>query len=207
MFVRATTIDANPSKVDEGIAYVRDHVAPAVDSLPGSLGLTMLVDRESGTTSITTAWTSEADRAEADELLTSLRAHAVRHLGGGTPVTELFELAVIDRLRPARPGFWSRMTRVSIDPQAAEEAIDVYTSSTMHDLRLLDGYCSAVLLVDRSSGLGVVSVTFDGRASLESSRERAEAIRRSGLEKAGAVVSEVREAEVVVAGLRLPQTG
>jgi hypothetical protein len=131
----------------------------------------------------------------------------VRHLGGGTPVTELFELAVIDRLRPARPGFWSRMTRVSIDPQAAEEAIDVYTSSTMHDLRLLDGYCSAVLLVDRSSGLGVVSVTFDGRASLESSRERAEAIRRSGLEKAGAVVSEVREAEVVVAGLRLPQTG
>jgi hypothetical protein len=207
MYVRATTIDANPAKVDEGIAYVRDHVVPAVDSLPGSLGLTMLVDRESGTTSITTAWASEAQRAEADELLTSLRAHATRFLGGGTPVTELFELAVIDRLRPAQPGFWSRMTRVSIDPQAAEGAIDVYTSSTMHDLRLLDGYCSAVLLVDRGSGLGVVSVTFDGRASLESSRERAEAIRRSGLEKAGAEVSEVREAEVVLAGLRLPQTG
>jgi hypothetical protein len=207
MYVRATTIDADPAKIDEGVAYVRDHVVPAVDSLPGSLGLTMLADRDSGTTSITTAWSSEADRAEADELLTSLRAHAVRHLAGGTPVTELFDLAVIDRLRPARTGFWSRLTRVSIEPASVEDAIDVYTSSTMHDLRLLDGYCSAVLLVDRPRGFGVVSVTFDGRASLEASRERAAAIRRSGLEKAGAQVSDVREAEVVLAGLRIPQTG
>jgi heme-degrading monooxygenase HmoA len=207
MFVRATTIDAAPAKIDEGVAYVREHVVGAVDSLPGSLGLTMLADRETGTTSITTAWRTEADRAEADELLTSLRAHAVRTLHGGTPVTELFELAVIDRLRPAQTGFWSRLTRVTIDPQSVEEAIDAYTSSTVHDLRLLDGYCSAVLLVDRPGGLGVVSVTFDSRAHLEGSRTRAEEIRRTGLEKAGAQVSEVREAEVVLAGLRIPQSG
>ena len=207
MFVRATTIDADPAKIDEGVAYVREHVVAAVDSLPGSVGLTMLADRETGTTSITTAWRTEADRAEADELLTSLRAHAVRALHGGTPVTELFELAVIDRLRPAQSGFWSRLTRVTIDPQSVEEAIDAYTSSTMHDLRLLDGYCSAVLLVDRPGGLGVVSVTFDSRAHLESSRARAEEIRRTGLEKAGAAVSDVREAEVVLAGLRIPQSG
>jgi hypothetical protein len=207
MYVRATTIDADLARVDEGIAFVREHVVPAVDTMPGSLGLSMFVDRTTGTTTVSTAWETESARAESEEVLTSLRAKGTRVLGGGTPVTELFELAVIDRLRPAQPGFWSRLTRVTIEPQGVEDAIDAYTSSTLHDLQLLDGYCSAVLLVDRERGLGVVSVTFDSRGHLEGSREQAEAIRRSGLEKAGAEVAEVREAEIVIAGLRLPQTG
>ncbi|MDP9181346.1 MAG: hypothetical protein M3P04_01050 [Actinomycetota bacterium] len=207
MFVRATTIDADPARLDEGIAFVKDNVVPAVDTLPGSLGLSMFVDRDSGATTVTTAWETEGARAEADAVLTPLRAKGARILGGGTPVTELFELAVIDRLRPAQPGFCSRITRVSIDPGNVDEAIDAYTSSTLHDLQLLDGYCSAVLLVDRARGLGVVSVTFDTQAHLDASRSRAEDIRRTGLAKAGAEVDEVREAEIVVAGIRLPQTG
>lgn len=207
MFVRATTINADPARIDEGIAFVREHVVPAVDTLRGSLGLSMFVDRSSGTTTVSTAWESEQARADADELLTSLRARGSRILGGGTPVTELFELAVIDRIRPAQAGFCTRLTRVTIDPTRVEEAIDAYTSSTLHDLRLLDGYCSAALLVDRVRGFGAVSVTFDSREHLEQSRAKAEEIRRAGLAKAGAEVSEVREAEIVIAGLRLPQTG
>lgn len=207
MFVRATTINGDPARLDEGIAFVKANVVPAVTSLPGSLGLSMFVDRDTGTTTVSTAWETEKARADADAVLTPLRGKGTRILGGGTPVTELFELAVIDRLRPAEPGFCSRITRVTIDPSNIEEAIDAYTSSTLHDLQLLDGYCSAVLLVDRTRGLGVVSVTFDSRAHLEASRARAEDIRRTGLEKAGAEVAEVREAEIVIAGLRLPQTG
>lgn len=207
MFVRATTINADPARLDEGIAFVRDNVVPAVSTLPGNLGLSMFVDRATGTSTVSTAWETEKARADADAVLTPLRAKGTRIIGGGTPVTELFELAVIDRLRPAEPGFWSRITRVTIDPSNIEEAIDAYTSSTLHDLQLLEGYCSAVLLVDRARGLGVVSVTFDSQAHLEASRARAEDIRRTGLEKAGAEVAEVREAEIVIAGLRLPQTG
>jgi hypothetical protein len=167
----------------------------------------MFADRETGTTTVSTAWESEKARADADTVLTPLRAKGTRILGGGTPVTELFELAVIDRLRPAEVGFCSRITRVTIDPANVEEAIDAYTSSTLHDLQLMDGYCSAVLLVDRARGLGVVSVTFDNRAHLEASRDKAEQIRRTGLAKAGAEVAEVREAVIVIAGIRLPQTG
>jgi hypothetical protein len=207
MYVRATTINADSARLDEGIAFVRDNVVPAVNTLPGSLGLSMFADRSTGTTTVSTAWQTEQARTDADMVLTPLRARGSRILGGGTPVTELFELAVIDRLRPAQVGFWSRLTRVTIDPARVEEAIDAYTSSTLHDLQLLDGYCSAALLVDRARGLGAVSVTFDSRTHLEDSRPRAEEIRRTGLAKAGAEVSEVREAEIVIAGLRLPQTG
>lgn len=207
MYVRATTINADPARLEEGIAFVKDSVVPAVATLPGTLGLALFVDRTTGTTTVSTAWDSERARSQADEVLAPLRGKGNRILGGGTPVTELFELAVVDRLRPAQPGFYSRMTRVVIDPVHIEDAIDAYTSSTLHDLQLLDGYCSAALLVDRARGMGAVNVTFDSLAHLESSRARGEQIRRTGLEKAGAQVSDVREAEIVIAGLRLPQTG
>jgi hypothetical protein len=207
MFVRATTINADPARIDDGIAFVRDHVVPAVETLPGSLGLSMMVDRVSGTTTVSTAWETEAGRAAADGLLTTLRGKAMRIMGTGTPVTEYFELAVLDRLRPASDGFWNRMTYVTIDPAHLDDAVDAYASSTLHDLQLLPGYCSAVLLVDRIRGAGIVSLTFDSKASLEASREQAETIRRAAVEKTGARVSEIRESQVVIAGLRLPQTG
>lgn len=207
MFVRATTITADPARLDDGIAFVRDHVVPAVQTLPGTLGLTMMVDRITGTATVTTAWESERARSEAEEVLSTLRGKAMRLMSGGTPVTELFELAVLDRLRPAQAGFWTRTTRVMIDPQHVDEAVDAYSSSTLHDLQLLPGYCSAVLLLDRARGAGVVSLTFDSRASLDASREQGESIRRAAVEKTGAAVSEIRESEIVIAGLRLPQTG
>lgn len=207
MYVRATTINADPARIDEGIAFVRESVVPAVESLPGNLGLSMTVDRITGTTSVTTAWETEAARAAADEVLTSLRGKAMHMMGTGTPVTEYFELAVLDRLRPAKDGFWNRMTFVSIDPAHLDDAIDAYSSSTLHDLQLLPGYCSAVLLIDRARGAGIVSLTFDSLASLEESRPQAEIIRRAAVEKTGARVSEIRESQIVIAGLRLPQTG
>jgi hypothetical protein len=207
MFVRATTIDADPTRIAEGVDFVRNSVVPAVNTLPGCLGLSMFVDRDNALVTASTAYETEQARAEADSLLTPLRAKAARILGGGTPVTEFFELAVIDRTRPAEQGFWTRLTRVTIDPAQVDEAIDAYTSSTLHDVQLLPGYCSAVLLTDRTRGMGVVSVTFDTREHLVASRQQAEQIRESGLAKAGADVVEVRESEIVIAGLRLPQSG
>ena len=94
------------------------------------------------------------------------------------PATELFELAVLDRRRPAEQGFWVRMTRVSIDPSQVTAAIDAYSASTVHDLGLL-----------------------------EASRTQAESIRTAGLDKAGAQVTEVRESEIVIAGIRMTQSG
>lgn len=206
MFVRATTIHADLTRLDEGIAFVRDQVAPAVDTLPGSLGLSVFVTRDPAIVTVTTAWATDTDRQASDEVLTPLRARGSRILGGPA-VSELLELAVLDRRRPAEAGFWSRMTRVTVDPLHLEAAVDAYSASTLHDVQLLDGYCSAVLLVDRLTGAGAVSVTFDSRRSLESSRAQGEMLRAAGLAKAGAEVVEVREAEIVLAGIRLPQSG
>ena len=45
MHARSTTITGRPEAVDEGIAFVRDEVQPAITAMDGCLGLSLVVDR------------------------------------------------------------------------------------------------------------------------------------------------------------------
>lgn len=206
MHVRATTISIDPKRVDDLIRFVQREVAPPLQDLPGSLGLSMFADRDSGTCTVSTAWDSEQDRDASDASLAPVRTRVAVEFEA-VPTVELFEMAVLDRRRPAEAGFWARMTRVTIDPERIDDAVDAYGTTTLPALELLDGFCSAVLLVDRSAGMGLSSVTFDSRSALDASRELAKGIRSTSVAKMGAEIVEVRESEVVIAGIRAPQSG
>jgi hypothetical protein len=56
VFARTTTIQAQQSSIDAGIAYVRDEVMSALQDMDGYVGLSLLVDRESGQCIATSAW-------------------------------------------------------------------------------------------------------------------------------------------------------
>ena len=60
MYARTTTIQANPANIDDGIAQVRDQVIPAVTAMDGCVGMSLLVDRETGRCIATTSWATEA---------------------------------------------------------------------------------------------------------------------------------------------------
>lgn len=204
MFARITTIDGSPQRVDDAVEFVRSEVVPALDRLEGSRGLGMFIDRSSGHVVVTTAWTSAATRAASAPRIANLRGRALEIMQAPQARIEDFELAVIDRPRPAEPGYWQRVTRFSCAPGDLDLAIDAFRTTALPALELFDGFCSGVLLVDPAHGIGLGSVTFDSHAALVATREQGQAVRTSTLAKAHAAVEEVTELEIAIAGLQPP---
>lgn len=203
MYARTTLIDIAASRVNELVAIVEGGLRALAVSLPGSLGLSLLCDRGSGRCVVTTAW--DTDRAMRDSFvpLTTASDEIGRRLGG-TPVPEEWEVVDLHRLRRSGPGFWSRSTRVEFEPLDAEAVLQIYRSTTVPELELLTGFCSATLLLDPARGRGVSTVTYDTYAALAGSRHRAGEIRRTSTEQAHARAGEVMELEVAVAAITVP---
>ncbi len=100
MFARQSTIQASPEKAEEGIRYFNETTLPAVRQVSGFLGATMLLDRKTGKTVVTTYWESEnalkASEAKANELR---RNAASQFKAIGEPIVERFEVASITEIK------------------------------------------------------------------------------------------------------------
>ena len=59
MYARSTTIQAQPESIEAGITHMRDKVMPALETIDGCVGLSLLVDRTSGRCIVTSSWESE----------------------------------------------------------------------------------------------------------------------------------------------------
>lgn len=66
MFIRVDNGDVPPERLDDFIAFVRDTVLPEVRRRNGYRWLTVSIDRTAGAVSVTTAWDSYDERAEAN---------------------------------------------------------------------------------------------------------------------------------------------
>lgn len=203
MFFRSTSIDADPRRLDDGIAFVRDQVGPFVAGLDGNLGVLMLVNRLNGRTVVTTAWGSAPALHDSLDAVGAVRSQAARILGGQARV-ESWEVPELHHVRRTRPGMGDRSTRVQVDPDDVDLLVDTFRTTSVPALSLLPGFCAATLQVDRASGAAISSVTYGSWDALEDSRRQVAEIRRASLEKAHARAVEVVESEVAVADLRIP---
>jgi heme-degrading monooxygenase HmoA len=195
---------ARPESIDAGIAEVRDNVMPQIQEMEGCVGLSMLVDRGSGRCITTSAWQSEDAMRAADEALRPVRER-VGEILGGSPQVEEWEIAVLHRDHRSGEGACVRATWVRVDPADMDRAIDVYKLASLPRAEELAGFCSASLLVDRSSGRAVSSVTYDSFEAMERSRDAAAAMRSAASKDAGAEVLDTGEFELAVAHLRVPE--
>ena len=203
MYARSTTIHAQPSSIDAGIAHVRDEVLPAMMGIHGCVGLSLLVDRQSGRCIATSAWESaEAMHASTDEVR-PIRDRAAQMFGGSKQVDE-WEIAVLHRDHRTHEGACVRVTWSETSPADIDRAVDAFRTAlpTIEDL---DGFCSASLMVDRASGRAASSVTYDSHDAMARTREQASGIRSTIAQHAAGTVREVAEFELALAHLRVPE--
>jgi hypothetical protein len=67
-------IHGRPESVDKGIVFCRYEVLAICQELPGCVGLSMIVDRESGRSITTTAWDSIESMQAPATVMQSIRA-------------------------------------------------------------------------------------------------------------------------------------
>jgi heme-degrading monooxygenase HmoA len=204
MWARSTTIQAQTSSIDDGIAHVRDTVMPALEGLDGFIGMSLMVDRPSGRCIATSAWeTEEAMRASA-EAVRPVRDRAAEIFGGTTEVEE-WDIAVLHRDHRSSEGACVRATWVKVDPDQMDRGIDFYKTTILPALEELEGFCSASLMVDRASGRGVACASFDSFDALQRDKEQLDRLRATGSQEVAAEVLNEGDFELALAHLRVPE--
>ena len=204
MYARSSTIQAQPSNLDVGIAHVRDSVMPALRRIEGCIGLSLLVDRTSCRCIATSSWESEDAMHASEETIRHIRDRAAELFGGSSHVAE-WEIAAMHREHRAGEGACARVTWVKSSPAQLDRGIDFYKMTILPALEELEGFTSASLLVDRTSGRGVAAATFDNAEALEQNKPALARIRAMGSEQAGAEILDQRDFELTLAHLRVPE--
>lgn len=205
MYARSTTISAQPLSIDIGIAHVRDVVTPALQEIDGFVGVSLLVDRQSGTCIATSSWESvQAMRAGA-ERVAPIRDRAALMFDGSARVEE-WEIALLHRDHRAGEGACVRATWLKVVPDQLSGSLDFYRTSVLPEMEGLDGFCSASLLVDHPASRRAVSCsTFDSVDAMARNRDEASELRSRRVRDLGAEVIDVAEFELAIAGLRVPE--
>jgi hypothetical protein len=204
MYARSTTIEAQPSSIDAGIAYVRDVVMPALQQMDGCMGLSLLVDRGSGRCIATSSWKTDKAMHASGEQVLPLQQRAAE-IFGGSPTVDRWEIAVLHRGHRAGAGACVRATWLKVRPDQFDRAIEVYRTSVLPAIEELEGFCSTSLMIDRASWRVVSSSTFDSLDAMERNGDPARSLLTTQLHDLGADRHDVGEFELAIACLRVPE--
>ena len=206
MYIRTTEVKGDPASIDDGLSLVREEIFPAVSAMDGCIGMSMLIDRETGRCVTTTAWSSEDAMRASAAAVRPLRDRAERALGSTSGrYVHQWEAAVVHRDHAAPDGACARLTWLHGDQRTVEDAIDMYRMVVLLQVQELDGFCSASLMVDRETGRVVSTVAFDNSAAVEASRAASARIRERVVGELGATVDNVEELEIAFAHLHVPE--
>lgn len=204
MYARSTTLMAGKD-MDAGIAFLRDEVSPALQAMEGCLGFSLMVDRESGRMIATSSWRSQEEMAASDAAVAPFRERGRELLAAEPPMVQEWEIAAMHRDHHTGEGTCVRSTWSRVPAEGADQAIEFFKFVVMPKLEELDGFCSASLMVDRATGLGVSSAAFDSREAMDASRQQGEQMRQAATSEAGVEILDVAEFELVLAHLHVPE--
>jgi len=204
MYARSNTVHADPQRIDAGIADVRDTIMPAVQSMPGCLGLSMLCDRQTGRCIVTTSWDSEESMSASREAVRAMREQSSDVMGGQFEVQE-WEIAVLHRARQAPEGACCRVTWTRGDPARMDDVAETFRTGLIPRLDDIAGFCSVSSMGDRQTGIGVLTATYEDRSALQDSADSVRAMREQFIQQMGLEVMDMAEMDLAIHHLRVPE--
>jgi heme-degrading monooxygenase HmoA len=204
MHARSTTVVADPSSLDRAVALLRDDLMPEITSIEGCVGLSGLIDRDSGRCIATTAWESAEAMQASEGHVAPLRNRLIQALGGGEPLVQVWEIPVMHRTRAAPGGACARVSWLQGDPANVNNSTEMF-KMLLPTLDDLPGFCSASLLINRSTGDAASTTIWESADAAARTRNAADGLRRRMAEQSRSKVLEVTEFELALAHLRVPE--
>lgn len=203
MFARSFTIDGQPESIDTGIAHCREVVVPAMEELEGCVGLSLLVDRQSGRCIATSSWESIREMRASAERVAIIRDHIALMFDGSASVQE-WSVAFLNRRQPSHEGAAVRATWVKIVPDQLERSLDFYQLVVVPEMEDLEGFCNASLLVDHPTcRRAVLCTTFDSPEAMARNSDAASELRSRRARDLGAEIVDVGEFELAIANVKV----
>jgi len=204
MYARSTTFQASLRSMDAGIDFLRAEAVPAVQAMPGCIGMSMMADRMSGRCIVTSSWDSMDGMRASDAAVVPLRDRAGKLLGG-MPFVEEWEIAAMHRHHRSHEGSCVRATWMHGAAEDLDRGLDLFKMVTMPAMEALEGFCSASLFLDRATGRAVMSATYDSREMMTATRDQATELRLRTTKEARVDILDVAEFDLLLAHLRAPE--
>ena len=203
MRARVNLITADPDRMADTIGYIKTSVRPAVDSMDGSLGLSLYANAEIGVAVLESFWASREALIHSEQMAAPRRTDVVRR-AVGTVSVERYRVPVYEREAPLDTAAGLRLTRMDVDPPRIEDTVECFGATVVP--RLADatgGFCGALLLVDRDTGRSISETMWASRKAMAASRGEAAAVRVETVQSTGALIRAVEEYGLVFSTARI----
>jgi heme-degrading monooxygenase HmoA len=205
MYLRLTAFKSDAAKLEEGIAYFRDKVVPAMKKAPGFLGATCVVDRAKSTGAASTLWESLEAMNKAEQLGQQARIDSEEATGLEVIDVDRFEITALEMVgtSPELPSY-TRITTAYGDPEKLDQTSDVIQHEVIPHLKRQPGFKAFASGVNRMTGRGFTTSSWATPEQREASNAAVADVRQRVTDKGSLYGQQVDLVETVVAEVKLP---
>lgn len=202
MFARYTHVRGDPGRIDAAIDYADGPARAAVESTEGNRGFAVVVDTERGRLVGASYWDGAETLRTSEAGLAHTRAGAADALAGEVTV-ERFEVVVGFRHSIPARGALVRLTPLTVPVARVEEAISLTNEENVPRVKGAAGLCSFQLVLDRSTGAGMIVSTWESRAEATAFWPVAEQLRARASDRVGARFAQPDDYTMIRSTVRL----
>ncbi len=176
MYARVNRVEGRPERIDDAIAWWREHIAPAHS--PGRAGAILLIDRQTGAGVGIGLWDSREamERSEAGNQETLREAQ--RDVGTQGAVVEHYE--VVEHVGADKGAGAARVTWIEGTPNRLDESVQWWRENVGSWWQRQAGGQGALLLVDRATGKSISITLWESEQALLASEAAGSQVRNAG---------------------------
>jgi heme-degrading monooxygenase HmoA len=198
MRVRATTLEGDPTQLDEAADWVRETVVPLGDDAPGHRGVLLVADRATGRSTTFTFWDSADDMRASEEHGQRLRAAGTSELDARVVDVNRYEILLDERHLPSDALGYVRITTLRGDPARIDDALVYLREKVRPVADGLDGSRGMLALADRANGTDVTLTFWETAEAMRTSEDVADQLRGDAAATLEMDLADVQRYEVLI---------